>query len=62
MILSNKLELRIHKYVGELHELVNVLGYELSHPEVVKKSTELDLLILEAMRSQKKCFQQNEAS
>ncbi|NOU93799.1 Spo0E family sporulation regulatory protein-aspartic acid phosphatase [Paenibacillus sp. LMG 31456] len=62
MITSTQLESRIHSYVGELNKLVNVLGYELSSPEVVKKSMELDLLILEAMRSQKKRFHQNEAS
>ncbi|MCR8631838.1 MULTISPECIES: aspartyl-phosphate phosphatase Spo0E family protein [Paenibacillus] len=62
MIIATKLEKRIHSYVGELNELVNVQGYELSNPVVVKKSMELDLLILKAMRSRKKRFHQNEAS
>ncbi|MDF2964457.1 MAG: Spo0E like sporulation regulatory protein [Paenibacillus sp.] len=62
MNVSANLDTGIHKYVGELHELVNVRGYELTNPEVVKKSMELDLLILQAMHSQKKRFQQIEAS
>ncbi|TDF99612.1 aspartyl-phosphate phosphatase Spo0E family protein [Paenibacillus piri] len=56
MIVSALLELKIHRYVDELHELVNVKGYALTNPEVVNKSMELDLLILKAMRGQSNAF------
>lgn len=56
MILAAALENGIHKIVGELHELVNIQGCELSNHDVVKKSMELDLLILEAMLSQENVY------
>ncbi|WP_240418682.1 aspartyl-phosphate phosphatase Spo0E family protein [Paenibacillus periandrae] len=46
----------------ELHTLVTLRGYELTHSEVVSKSTELDQLIICAMSSQSKRFQNMQAS
>jgi hypothetical protein len=46
----------------ELHRLVTLKGYELTHSEVVSKSTELDQLINCAMSSQSKRFQNMQAS
>jgi hypothetical protein len=62
MILSAKLEKNILQCVGELHELVNMQGYELTNPAVVNISMKLDLLILKAMRSQRRKISPEEAS
>ncbi|SFL83262.1 Spo0E like sporulation regulatory protein [Paenibacillus sp. 1_12] len=46
----------------ELHTLVTLKGYELTHSEVVNKSIELDQLIYCAMSSQSKRLQKMHAS
>ncbi|PZE21798.1 aspartyl-phosphate phosphatase Spo0E family protein [Paenibacillus xerothermodurans] len=49
-------ESAIYNHVQELQRLISAQGKALTEPEVAATSMELDLLILTAMRSQKKAF------
>ncbi|MCZ8515897.1 aspartyl-phosphate phosphatase Spo0E family protein [Paenibacillus filicis] len=52
MLLNDKLQNQIRGCIQDLNDLVNDQGYALTDPPVMKKSMELDELILQAMRSQ----------
>lgn len=52
MNLPVRLEHKIRLCINALEELVTVKGYDLTNPDVVKKSKELDKLIIRAMRMQ----------
>jgi hypothetical protein len=61
MIKTAQLDLQIYNYVKEMEDMVLVQGKLLTDPEVLRKSMELDVLIITAMRSKKRSFRQSEA-
>jgi len=52
MKLPVRLEHQIRLCINALEEMVTVKGYDLTNPDVVKKSMELDRYIIRAMRLQ----------
>ncbi|MFE5317397.1 Spo0E family sporulation regulatory protein-aspartic acid phosphatase [Paenibacillus sp. NPDC056579] len=53
MKLPVRLEHKIRLCIDALEEMVTVKGYDLTNPDVVKKSKELDRLIIRAMHLQR---------